>query len=112
MQGQEVFKFAVSIIEAEIKTALEKLELTADQIDWFLIHQANKRIIESARIKLRQPEVKFPCNIEKYGNLSSVSIPLLLFEMLEDNKIKPGDSVFMTAFGAGLTAGSCIFIWE
>jgi len=112
MQGQEVFKFAVNVVGSEIKKALETLEMPPEQIDWYILHQANKRIIDSIRIKMHQPEDKFPVNIEKYGNLSSVSIPLLLFEMLEEGKMKPGDTVFMTAFGAGLTFGSCIMVWE
>ena len=112
MQGQEVFKFAVNIVGPQIEQALGALNITAEQIDWYVVHQANKRIIDSIRRKLRQPEDKFPVNIGKYGNLSSVSIPLLLYEMLDEGKIKPGDTLFMTAFGAGLTAGSCIMVWE
>jgi len=112
MQGQEVFKFAVNIVGSEIKRALGALDLAAEQIDWYILHQANKRIIDSIRTKLRQPEDKFPVNIDKYGNLSSVSIPLLLFEMLEEGRIKSGDILFISAFGAGLTAGSCIIVWE
>ena len=112
MNGQEVFKFAVGIIESGIKKALGALKMPLEQIDLFLLHQANKRIIDFARTKLRQPEEKFPVNIDKYGNLSSVSIPLMLLDMLEDGAIKPGDTLFMSAFGAGLTAGSCIMVWE
>ena len=112
MQGQEVFKFAVSVVESEMKQAIQTLKITPDQVDWFILHQANKRIIDFARTKLRQPEAKFPINIERYGNLSSASIPILLCEMVEDGKIKPGATLFITAFGAGLTAGSCVMIWE
>jgi len=112
MNGQEVFKFAVAAVDAGVKQALTTLGYTANQIDWFVLHQANKRIIDSIRTKLRQPEEKFPINIQKYGNISSVSIPLLLHEMLEDNRIKAGDTLFMSAFGAGKTAGSCVMVWE
>jgi len=112
MQGQEVFKFAVKIVGTDVKHALEAVNKTPDQIDHYILHQANKRIIDSIRAKLRQPEEKFPVNIDKYGNLSSVSIPLLLSEMLEEGRIKAGDTLFISAFGAGLTAGSCIIIWE
>jgi 3-oxoacyl-[acyl-carrier-protein] synthase-3 len=112
MQGQEVFKFAVNVVGTELKWALNALNIEAGQIDWFVLHQANKRIIDSVRTKLRQPEEKFPVNVERYGNISSVSIPLLMLEMLEDNKIKTGDIFFMCAFGAGLTAGSCVMVWE
>ena len=112
MQGQEVFKFAVKIVGTDVKQALETLNISPDQIDYYILHQANKRIIDSIRTKLRQPEEKFPVNINKYGNLSSVSVPLLLSEMLEEGKIKKGDKLFISAFGAGLTAGSCVMIWE
>ena len=112
MQGQEVFKFAVNIVNKDVKQALEAISKTPEQIDYYVLHQANKRIIDSIRIKLKQPEEKFPVNINKYGNLSSVSIPLLLFEMQEEKKLKPGDTIFMSAFGAGLTAGSGVMVWE
>jgi 3-oxoacyl-[acyl-carrier-protein] synthase-3 len=112
MQGQEVFKFAVNVVGPQFKQALDALCMSPEQIDWFILHQANRRIIDSIRTKLRQPEEKFPVNISKYGNLSSVSIPLLLCDMLDEGKINPGDHLFMSAFGAGLTAGCCIFIWE
>ena len=112
MQGQEVFKFAVNAVEAEIKQALDTLAISPEQIDWFVLHQANKRIIDSARTKLHQPEAKFPVNIDQYGNISSASIPLLMFEMLEKGQLKPGDTLFMSAFGAGMTAGSCVMVWE
>ncbi|MDR0490198.1 MAG: ketoacyl-ACP synthase III [Oscillospiraceae bacterium] len=112
MQGQEVFRFAVCVVESEIKQALGALNISEQQIDWFILHQANKRIIESVRMKLLQPEMKFPINIDRYGNVSSASIPLLLDEMLEEGKIKNGDTLFMTAFGAGLTVGTCVMVWE
>jgi len=112
MQGQEVFKFAVKIVGKDVKQALEAVNMSPDDIDYFILHQANKRIIDSIRVKLRQQEEKFPTNIDKYGNLSSVSVPLLLSEMQDEGKIKPGSTLFISAFGAGLTAGSCIMIWE
>ena len=111
MQGQDVFKFAVTAVEREIKLALDALKMSTDQIDYFILHQANKRIVDSVRNKLCQPEEKFPVNIEHYGNLSSVSIPLLLCEMLEDNRLKQGDLIFLSAFGAGMTVGSCVIEW-
>jgi len=112
MQGQEVFKFAVNIVGKDVKQALEALSMTPEQIDYFVLHQANKRIIDSARVRLKQPEEKFPININEYGNISSVSVPLLLCEMLDENKIKKGTTLFISAFGAGLTSGSCIIEWE
>ena len=112
MQGQEVFKFAVSAVENEIEQALGSLALLPEQIDWFVLHQANKRIIDRVRLNLGQPEEKFPTNIERYGNLSSASVPLLLCEMQDEDLIKPGDTILMSAFGAGMTAGSCVIVWE
>jgi len=112
MQGQEVFKFAVNIVSKDVKLALKEMNMTPEEVDYYVLHQANKRIIDSIRVKLKQPEDKFPVNIDKYGNLSSVSIPLLLSEMQDDGKLKHGDKIFMSAFGAGLTAGSCVMIWE
>ena len=112
MLGQEVFKFAVGVAGKHVKQALDAVMMSPEQIDWFVLHQANKRIIDSIRMKLKQPEEKFPVNIDRYGNISSASIPLLLCEMLEQRKIKKGDTIFMSAFGAGLTAGCCVMVWE
>lgn len=112
MEGQEVFKFAIGMVERELQRALAALHLLPEDIDFFLLHQANKRIIDSARTRLKQPKEKFPTNIATYGNISSASIPLLLHEMLGEGKIKSGDILFLSAFGAGMTAGSCIMIWE
>ena len=112
MEGQEVFKFAVQSIEKEVARALDTLALTAKDIDYFLIHQANQRILDSARIRMKQPDNKFPANIHQTGNISSASIPILLDEMLSEGKIKTGDTLLLTAFGAGLTTGTCVMIWE
>jgi len=112
MEGQEVFKFAVSTVINQFQLALTSLNLRAEQVDYFILHQANRRIIDSIQQKLGQAKEKFPTNIERYGNVSSVSIPLLLSEMLDNNMIKCGDILFMAAFGAGLAAGSCVVVWE
>ncbi|MCL2071423.1 MAG: ketoacyl-ACP synthase III [Oscillospiraceae bacterium] len=112
MQGQEVFKFVVNIVESELKLVQERTGLSPAQIDLFLLHQANKRIIDFTGAKLKQPPEKFPCNIQRYGNLSSASIPLLLFETVKSGQIKPGDTLLLCAFGAGLTAGTCVIVWE
>ncbi|HXK78456.1 MAG TPA: beta-ketoacyl-ACP synthase III [Oscillospiraceae bacterium] len=112
MQGQGVFKFAVRMIETQTKAALESLSLTADDIDYYLLHQANKRILDFAREKLGQPEEKFPSNIHRYGNVSSASVPILLDELFEKGNIQKGTKLLMSAFGAGLTAGTCVMSWE
>jgi len=112
MQGQDVFKFAVKTIGDEIQEALEKLDIAAESVDYFILHQANKRIIDGISKRLKQPTEKFPINIDKYGNMSSASIPVLLDEMICDNKIKPGDTLVFAGFGAGLTTGTCVIVWE
>jgi len=112
MKGKEVFKFAVNIVEQEAMTAFEKLGISPADVDYYILHQANKRIIDSARNKLGLEESRFPVNINRYGNISSASIPILLCEMVEDGRIKKGDTLFVSAFGAGLTAGSVVLVWE
>ncbi|MCL1835875.1 MAG: ketoacyl-ACP synthase III [Oscillospiraceae bacterium] len=112
MRGQDVFRFAVNAAETEISGAMAALGITAEQIDTIILHQANKRIIEATIAKLGQPKERFPMNIDRYGNISSVSIPLMLHDMLECGMIKRGETLFMAAFGAGLTAGSCVMVWE
>ncbi|MCL2841704.1 MAG: ketoacyl-ACP synthase III [Defluviitaleaceae bacterium] len=112
MQGGQVYKFAVKTIENEIRQALRILNMKAEDVDFFMLHQANNRIIEGARNRLQLPSEKFPTNINQYGNMSAASIPVLLDEMIEDNKIKDGDVVIMIGFGAGMTAGTAAFVWE
>jgi len=112
MDGQEVFKFAVTMIEREVKAAVEALGITKDDIDYYILHQANMRILKTAQDRLKEPESKFPSNIHETGNMSSATIPVLLDQLLEAGKIKKGDTLFMSAFGAGLTAGSCVMVWE
>lgn len=112
MLGQEVFKFAVSSIVRETEEAFSALSITAEDIDLFLLHQANKRIIDMARSRLSQPEEKFPLNIGSYGNISSVSIPILMDELLTAGRIKKGSRLLLSAFGAGMTTGTCVIVWE
>ena len=111
MDGQEVFRFAVLSVEKEVNLALETLNLTPDDIKYFLLHQANKRIIESARNRLKQPIEKFPTNIERFSNTTAATIPMLLDELNKDNKLQKGDKLLAIAFGAGLTTGTCIIEW-
>ncbi|MDD4141687.1 MAG: ketoacyl-ACP synthase III [Bacteroidales bacterium] len=112
MNGKEVYKLAVSASTADIQTVLREAGLSADDVNYYLLHQANIRIIETIREKLEQPQVKFPHNIEKYGNTSSASIPILLDEMRRSGKIKQGDVLVFSAFGAGFTTGACLFKWN
>ena len=112
MNGPDVYKFAVSAVEKEAGQALQEMGLAHEDVTYYILHQANKRIIDAIRAKIGLPERKFPVNIEKYGNVSSASIPILLDEMIEADEIKPGDTLFLCAFGAGMTVGSCILVWE
>ena len=111
MQGQSVYKFAVKAIEHEIHLALTALNMTAEDVDLFLLHQANLRIIDGACARLKLPPEKFPQNISEYGNMSAASIPVLLDEMIEDGRIKAGDVIMMIGFGAGMTAGCAVLKW-
>jgi 3-oxoacyl-[acyl-carrier-protein] synthase-3 len=112
MEGAEVYKFAVLVAEEESKKALDALGMAPDEIDFYLLHQANKRIIDTARTRMKQPEEKFPINIDRYGNTSAATLPILLNEMLEAGKIQKGAKLLFSAFGAGLTSGTCVMIWE
>ena len=111
MQGQQVYKFAVKTIEKEINLALNAINMKAEDVDYFILHQANTRIIDSARIRLQLPAEKFPMNIEKYGNMSAASIPVLIDEMINDGRIKTGDILMLIGFGAGMTAGTAVLEW-
>ncbi len=111
MNGQDVFKFAVSMVEKESKLAFETLGISSADIDYYLLHQANKRIIDSARTRLKLPEEKFPINIHKYGNTSCASIPILLDEMSTEGRLHTGQRIMLMAFGGGLTSGTCVIDW-
>ena len=112
MNGQEIYIFAVSAIIAEINGILERAALSPDDIGHYVLHQANLRIIESARRKLRQPTEKMPTSISKYGNTSSSSVPILLDELNRSGALKQGERIVMCAFGAGLTTGTCLIRWN
>lgn len=108
MDGQGTYKFAVATVPKVIKEVVEKAGLTYDDIDHFVLHQANLRIIESIAKKVNQSMDKFIVNIEKYGNTSAASVGLALDEAVNDGRIKAGDKVLMCAFGAGKTWGAVI----
>ncbi len=108
MNGQEVFKFAVKIMPYAFEKALEGAGMSAEQIDWFIPHQANLRIIEAAAKKFNISMDKFIVTLQKFGNTSSSSIPIALAEGVKNGQIKKGDTLAMAAFGAGLTWASAI----
>ncbi len=112
MKGKELFRTAVSESAKDIIAILQRNNLKHEDIDFFLLHQANKRIIEGIRNIVGGPEEKYPTVIEKYGNTSSASIPIMLDEMIADGKIKAGDKIVMSAFGAGFVSAACLWEWE
>lgn len=111
MEGQEVFKFAVRTVPIAIDKLLEEAQLAADDVDWFFLHQANKRIIESVAKRLGQPMEKFPVNITDYANTSAASVPNLLTEWKQSGQLKRGQKIILAGFGAGLTWGAALLTW-
>jgi 3-oxoacyl-[acyl-carrier-protein] synthase-3 len=111
MDGKEVFKFAVKALEDTIGIALKMADLSMDDVDLLIPHQANIRIIDHAVKKLGLPKEKVYVNLDRYGNTSAASIPIALTEAAAAGKIKPGDIVALGGFGAGLTAGANIIRW-
>ncbi len=106
MNGQEVFKFAVRSVPEAINEVLAIKMLAKEDVDYYILHQANRRIVESVAKRLGEPIEKFPMNLEEYGNTSSASIPLLLDELYRSGKLAKGSRLIMAGFGAGLSWGA------
>lgn len=111
MNGQEVYKFAVSTVPKVITEAVEKAGLTLSDIDHFVLHQANLRIIASVAKRLKQPVEKFPVNLQECGNISAASVPILLDSLNKDGKIHKGQRIVLAGFGAGLTWAAAVIQW-
>ena len=111
MEGRAVFKHAVAMISDVIEDALEATGYTAKDVDWFVPHQANKRIIDDSAHKLGIPPEKVIITVEKHGNTSAASIPLALSVGIADGRIKRGNLVLLEAMGGGFTWGSCLLRW-
>jgi len=111
MAGQEVFRRAVRIVVESASNALERGGIGIDDVRWFAPHQANVRIIEAAGNRLGIPAERTLVNIDRYGNTSAASIPLVLAEAADDGRLQPGDLVLLSGFGAGLTWGSALLRW-
>jgi len=111
MKGQDVFKFAVKAASKDISRTLEDAGVNADEVDHYLLHQANVRIISAIQDYLKQPADKFPVNIADHGNSSSSSCPILLDECRRNSRFKEGDLIAMSAFGAGFVSGAVLFEW-
>lgn len=112
MEGNEVFKFAVRIFEDCTKKVIEKSNLSLEDIDYIIPHQANIRIIEAAIKRLKFPREHVVINLDKYGNMSSASIPVALDEAFHTGKIKKGHKIILVGFGAGLTWGANLIDWS
>ena len=111
MQGQEVFRRAVRTVVESVNVTLARSGITADDINWFIPHQANLRIIEAAANRLGIPRERTVVNIERFGNTSAASIPLAMSEAADDGRIRDGDLILMSGFGAGMAWGSVVVRW-
>lgn len=111
MDGQEVYRFATRRVPQCIEEALSDAGLAVPDIDMFVLHQANARIIDAVAKRLHADREKFPTNLERVGNLSSASIPVLLDELNRQGKLHRGDRIVLAGFGAGLTIGACVMTW-
>lgn len=111
MEGQAVFRFAVTMVPRCIKQILKKTGYDTEDIKFFVLHQANVRILELIAKRLKADIDKFPMNLDRYGNTSSASIPILLDELNRNNLLEPGDKIVLSGFGGGLTWGAVLIEW-
>lgn len=112
MNGRQVFRFATRVVSNSVNQALERADLTIDDVALIIPHQANTRIIESAAKRLKVPADKFFVNVNAVGNTSAASIPLALCEAVEEGRLKPDDNVVFVGFGGGLTWASSVVKWN
>ncbi len=111
MKGKEVFKEAVKALESSSLEAIKMADITPEEIDLFIPHQANLRILEAVRKRIGLPEEKVFCNLDRYGNTSSASVPLALDEAVRGGRVKKGDTILISVFGAGFTWGAAVIRW-
>ena len=111
MNGQEVYKFAVREVPLIIDELFKKTSFTSENVDWLLLHQANQRILDSVGERLKFSKAKILTNLQKYGNTSAATIPLMLDEAIRNKKIKQNDIIATSGFGAGLSWGSALIRW-
>jgi 3-oxoacyl-[acyl-carrier-protein] synthase-3 len=112
MNGREVYRFATRVMASASRQVVEQAGWPLEEIDLFIPHQANRRIIDSAAKALKLSPEKVFVNVERYGNTSAASIPIALCEAIDAGKVKPGDHLVLVGFGAGLTWGSCAIEWS
>ena len=108
MAGNDVFRFTATAVPAAIDKALEQVGKTADEVDWFVLHQANQRIIKMVAKKYGLDERKIYINMDRFGNTSSASVPLCLAEMKQKGLLHEGQLILLAGFGGGLTYGSAL----
>ncbi len=111
MNGKEVYRFAINRVPEAIDKVIHQANLTSDDIDWLILHQANQRIMDAVAQRLQISAEKVISNVAKYGNTSAASIPIALNEAVRSGKIKSGDTIATSGFGAGLSWGAAIFKW-
>lgn len=111
MKGREVFKFAVKASTSDVEDLLKELGMTKDQVSWYIVHQANYRIIDAIKQYLGEPDDKFPVNIFDHGNSSSASCTILLDECNKSHKFEEGNILVFSVFGAGLLSGVAVLEW-
>ena len=111
MDGREVFAFAVRQVPACIQEVLQRICLAPGDVDLYVLHQANRRIVEGIARRLAVEEDRFPMNLDRVGNMSSAAIPVLLDELNREGRLRPGMTLVLSGFGAGLTYGACVLRW-
>ncbi len=111
MNGQEVYKFAVREVPIILEKLFKKINYTSDEVNWLVLHQANQRILDSVGDRLKIPREKILSNLEKYGNTSAATIPLVMDEAIRNNRIKQNDIIATSGFGAGLSWGAALIKW-
>ena len=111
MNGQEVYKFAVREVPIILEKLLKKTKYSSEEVDWLVLHQANQRILDSVGDRLKIPREKILSNLEKYGNTSAATIPLMMDEAIKNNSIKQNDIIATSGFGAGLSWGAALIKW-
>jgi len=112
MKGTQVFKFAVTAVNEVMEEVLKCADMDASEVDFYVPHQANMRIIKSAAARFKQPLEKFQISINQTGNVSAASIPMALYDAMQEGKVKSGDTIMFVGFGGGLSAGaSLVKLW-
>jgi len=111
MNGQEVYKFAVREVPIILEKLFRKTKYSSEKVDWLVLHQANQRILDSVGDRLKIPREKILSNLEKYGNTSAATIPLVMDEAIRKNRIKENDIIATSGFGAGLSWGAALIKW-